>query len=138
MHCVPAVTPRNIPKNKKGQITVEAAQKMGELLLQIQKNTDFHGNQHTEVNTDTTANTKSKVIADIGIERHAASDYQQMALHPEQVQVAIQKAIERGDVVSRAQVMKEIRDQQRTHSCGTANRRTASGNSKGIWRRSED
>lgn len=45
----------------------------------------------------------------MGMTTQQVSQYQQMALHPDQVQAAIQKAIENGDVVSRSQVMKEIR-----------------------------
>ena len=87
-----------------GQITVEAAQKVGELLLQIQtaqgRRTDL---------TSSDARTKSEQLDEIGITRQRSNEYEQMALHPEQVQAAIQKAIERGDVVSRSQVMKEIK-----------------------------
>ena len=91
-----------------GQITVEAAQKMGELLLQIQKQS---GNQYTSA-TPTDAEkqkTKTEITAEMGMSSQLVSQYQQMAQNPEAVQAAIQKAIERGDVVSRSQVMKEIR-----------------------------
>ena len=94
-----------------GQITVEAAQKMGELLLQIQKASGGINQYNKEEKSTITekSKTKAEVISEIGIERHAANDYQQMAQNPEAVQAAIQKAIENGDVVSRNQVMKEIR-----------------------------
>ena len=86
-----------------GQITVEAAQKMGELLLQIQtaqgRRTDL---------TSSEVRTKSEQLHEIGITRQRSSEYEQMAQNPEAVQAAIQKAIENGDVVSRTQVMKEI------------------------------
>jgi len=87
-----------------GQITVEAAQKMGELLLQIQtaqgKRTDL---------TSSEGRTKSQRLEEMGMTRQRSNEYEQMAQNPEAVQAAIQKAIENGDVVSRSQVMKEIR-----------------------------
>lgn len=92
-----------------GQITVEAAQKMGELLLTIQKQSGKRTDIETSSATTDEVKTKTEIISEIGIERHAANDYQQMAQNPEAVQAAIQKAIENGDVVSRNQVMKEIR-----------------------------
>lgn len=91
-----------------GQITVEAAQKMGELLLQIQtaqgKRTDL-----TSVTNDTEVKTKTQITQEMGMSHKQVLDYQQMAQNPEAVQAAIAKAIENGDVVSRNQVMKEIR-----------------------------
>lgn len=90
-----------------GQITVEAAQKMGELLLQIQK--------HSGARTDLTSlpygkevRTKTEITAEMGMNPKQVSQYQQMAQNPEAVQAAIQKAIENGDVVSRTAVMREI------------------------------
>lgn len=92
-----------------GQITVEAAQKMGELLLQIQK----QSGKRTDLETSTTGiaevKTKSEITSDMGMTRNQVNQYQQMAQNPDAVQAAIQKAIENGDVVSRNQVMKEIR-----------------------------
>lgn len=91
-----------------GQITVEAAQKMGELLLQIQKQS---GNQYTNASSSNVekAKTKTEITSEMGMSKDQVSQYQQMAQNPEAVQAAIQKAIENGDVVSRSQVMKEIR-----------------------------
>lgn len=86
-----------------GQITVEAAQKMGELLLTIQKH---QGNSSRSVEE---FKTKTEITSEMGMTRNQVSQYQQMAQNPEAVQAAIQKAIDNGDVVSRNQVMKEIR-----------------------------
>lgn len=87
-----------------GQVTVEAAQKMGELLLQIQKH---QGNSSRDIEE---YKTKTEVTSEMGMTKDQVSQYQQMAQNPEAVQAAIQKAIENGDVVSRSQVMKEIRE----------------------------
>lgn len=93
-----------------GQITVEAAQKMGELLLEIPKasggdrKSEYFKNP-TRVNFE---KSKSETVKDLGFNKNQASQLQQMALNPEAVKIAVQKAIEKGDVVSRSQVMKEI------------------------------
>lgn len=96
-----------------GQITVEAAQKMGELLLQIQKQSGGdHGNQYTGGKISPGVDFgkgKMQTVADMGMSQRQVEQYQQMAQNPKAVQVAIQKAIENGDVVSRSQVMKEIK-----------------------------
>lgn len=92
-----------------GQITVEAAQKMGELLLQIQKSSGARTDLKTSSNNHEEVKTKTEITSEMGMSKDQVSQYQQMALNPEAVQTAIQKAIERGDVVSRSQVMKEIR-----------------------------
>ena len=92
-----------------GQITVEAAQKMGELLLQIQKATPNNNPYHENRDTSNFVKSKAEITSEMGMTADQVSQYQQMFKNPEAVQAAIQKAIERGDVVSRSQVMKEIR-----------------------------
>lgn len=87
-----------------GQITVEAAQKMGELLLQIEK----RQGQRSDI-TSSETRTKSEQLESIGVSKQRGNEYEQIALHPEAVKIAVQKAIENGDVVSRNQVMKEIK-----------------------------
>lgn len=96
-----------------GQITVEAAQKMGELLLQIQKQQGKRNDLSTSVTNSTEVKTKTQITEEMGMNHKQVIDYQQMALNPESVQIAIQKAIENGDVVSRTQVMKEIAEAKR-------------------------
>ena len=95
-----------------GKVTVEAAQKMGELLLQIEKQSG--GDRKSEDfkisgSVDFEKKNKMQVVSEIGITQRQSEQYQQMAQNPEAVQAAIDKAIERGDVVSRSQVMKEIK-----------------------------
>lgn len=92
-----------------GQITVEAAQKMGELLLQIQKQSGGVNQYNKDDFSRNGEKTKTEITSEMGMTKDQVSQYQQMAQNPEAVQAAIQKAIERGDVVSRSQVMKEIR-----------------------------
>lgn len=93
-----------------GQITVEAAQKMGELLLEIPKASggDRKSEDFKIRDGSNFERTKSETVRHLGFSKDQASQLQQMALNPEAVKMAVQKAIEKGDVVSRSQVMKEI------------------------------
>lgn len=91
-----------------GEVAVEAAQKMGELLLQIQKQSGRPKKENFSTNEEK-LKTKAEITADMGMSKNQVSQYQQMAQNPEAVKAAIQKAIDNGDVVSRSQVMKEIR-----------------------------
>ena len=84
---------------------IAAEQRIGELLLAIPKQT---GNQYS-ASAERSEKAKSEVIADMGYERHEASDYQQMAKHPEVVQKVIEDALENGEVVTKASVMREIK-----------------------------
>ena len=87
---------------------IAAEQRIGELLLSIPK---ASGNQYTSASAEDTAKakTKAEVIAEQGYERHEASDYQQMAKHPEVVQKVIKDALDSGDVVTKSSVMREIK-----------------------------
>ena len=92
------------------QITLEAGQKMGELLLRIQTAQGRRTDLRTSETPITEVKTKTEVTADLGITKDQAKQYQQMALHPEAIKAAVQAAIERGDVVSKAEVMRQIRE----------------------------
>ena len=92
---------------------IAAEQRIGELLLAIPKASGGdHGNQYTGgKNPDERqiAKTKSDTIKDMGYDRHEASDYQQMAKHPEVVQKVIDDALANGEIVTKSQVMREIK-----------------------------
>lgn len=90
------------------QAVIAAEQRIGELLLAIPKAT---GNQYTSASSERSekAKTKAETIAEQGYDRHEASDYQQMAKHPEVVQAVIAKAIEDGEIVTKSSVMREIK-----------------------------
>ena len=92
-----------------GKVTVEAAQKMGELLLQIEKQSGGVNQYNKEEKSRHLGKSKTEITSEMGMTANQVSEYQRMAQNPEAVQAAIDKAIERGDVVSRSQVMKEIK-----------------------------
>lgn len=96
-----------------GELTVEAGQKMGELISQIPKQSGARTDLQTSSDGSDEVRTKAEVIEDIGLERHQAYEYQLMDKYPQAVENAKQKARDNGDVVSRSQVMKEIAEEKK-------------------------
>lgn len=92
------------------QITLEAGQKMGELLLQIETAQGRRSDLGTSVPGGKEVKTKAQITEAMGISPKQVNQYQQMALNPEAIKMAVQAAIERGDVVSKAEVMRQIRE----------------------------
>ena len=82
---------------------IAAEQRIGELLLAIPKASGQYAKSENRPES------KNTVIKDMGYSKDEASDYQQMAKHPEVVQAVIAKAIEDGEIVTKSSVMKEIR-----------------------------
>lgn len=87
---------------------IAAEQRIGELLLAIPKQT---GNQYTNANSTRVekAKTKSETISTMGYSKDEASDYQRMAKNPEVVQRVIEEALANGEIVTKTQVLKEIK-----------------------------
>lgn len=87
---------------------IAAEQRIGELLLAIPKQT---GNQYTSasVQSGTKAKTKDETAAEMGYTHRDVVNYQQMAKHPEVVQRVIDDALSNGEVVTKSQVLKEIK-----------------------------
>ena len=82
---------------------IAAEQRIGELLLAIPK---ASGNYAESENRPVSKNT---IVKDMGYSKDEASDFQQMAKHPEVVQKVIEDAIANGEIVTKSQVMKEIK-----------------------------
>ena len=55
------------------------------------------------------APTKSETVSEMGYSKNQVSEYQRLAQNPEIVQKVIDDAMKSGDIVTRTQVMKEIR-----------------------------
>lgn len=87
--------------------------RMGEMLSEIPKatpnNNPFHEN-HTGVNL---VKPKSDVLEEIGLNRMTANRFEQMAAHPEIVEQAIAEARENDDIVSRASVLRKIKESKK-------------------------
>lgn len=85
-----------------------AEQRIGEILLSIEKKT---GNQYKNAfsGQPEKAPTKSETVSEMGYSKNQVSEYQRLAQNPEIVQKVIDDAVKSGDIVTRTQVMKEIR-----------------------------
>jgi hypothetical protein len=88
---------------------IAAEQRIGELLLAIPKQSGGVNQYNKEEKTERAVKTKAETIAEQGYERHEAQDYQQMAKHPEVVKKVIQDAMDNGEIVTKASVMREIK-----------------------------
>lgn len=112
---------------------IAAEQRIGELLLAIPKATAYNnpsgksntqnrgesklGTQTEEIKNRATSNfentkPKSEVIRDMGYSKDEASDYQKMAKNPEIVRMVIEAAMANGEVVTKSQVLKQIKTVQ--------------------------
>lgn len=87
---------------------IAAEQRIGELLLAMPK---AQGKRSDITSSECMAEvkTKTEAIAEMGYDRHEASDYQQMAKNPEVVQRVIEEAITNGQVVTKSRVLSEIK-----------------------------
>lgn len=90
---------------------IAAEQRIGELLLAVpkqaggdRKSEDFKNRVGSNFEKS-----KSETIKEMGYSKDEASDYQQMAKHPEVVKKVIQDAMDNGEIVTKASVMREIK-----------------------------
>ena len=88
---------------------IAAEQRIGELLLAIPSASGQRTDLITSAERPAKVKTKAETIAEQGYDRHEASDYQQMAKHPEVVKKVIQDAMDSGEIVTKASVMREIK-----------------------------
>lgn len=91
--------------------------RMGEMLSEIPKASG--GDRRSEsFKNDTSGDfetTKADVLRENGISQKSAERYQQMAAHPEIVEQAIAEARENDDIVSRASVLRKIKESKKPH-----------------------
>ena len=88
---------------------IAAEQRIGELLLAIPTQRGKRTDIETSDERSTEVMTKSETIKEMGYGKTEAKDYQQMAKHPEVVQKVIDDALEKGEIVTKASVMREIK-----------------------------
>ena len=98
------------------KVGIYADQRIGEILRELPKDRSFHGNQHQEVKVDAPTFTKAQAIESANIDHHTAIDLQAMAANPDVVEAVIAKATEEGRIVSRAQVLKAIKERDELRS----------------------
>ena len=89
------------------KVSVYADQRIGEILRELPK--AKAGRKSNEV-TEVTELTKREAEKQAGLSHKTAIDLQAMAANPEVVQAVIDKATQEGKVVSRAQVLKAIKE----------------------------
>lgn len=94
---------------------IAAEQRIGELLLAIPKASggDRRSDNFKSDNDVHFEKTKAETISDMGYGEREAKDFQQMAKNPEIVQRVMDEAIANGEVVTKAQVMREIAEAKR-------------------------
>ena len=88
---------------------IAAEQKIGELLLSIPTASGKRTDLATSSAHKEEVKTKTETVKEMGYSKNDVSDYQQMAQNPEVVQKVIDEAMERGEVVTKASVMREIK-----------------------------
>lgn len=98
------------------KVGIYADQRIGEILRELPKDRSFHGNQHQEANSTAREVTKATAIEDAGISKSQAYDLQAMAANPDIVQAVLDKAEADGKIVSRAQVLKAIKERDELRS----------------------
>ena len=88
---------------------IAAEQKIGELLLSIPTASGKRTDLETSSDRKEEVKTKTETVKEMGYSKNDVSDYQQMAKNPEVVQKVIDEAMARGEVVTKASVMREIK-----------------------------
>ena len=88
---------------------IAAEQRIGELLLAIPKQSGGVNQHNKEEKSTRVEKSKTEIEKEMGYSKDEASDYQQMAKHPEVVKKVIQDAMDDGYVVTKASVMREIK-----------------------------
>jgi hypothetical protein len=86
---------------------IAAEQRIGELLLAIPKQAGRPSENFSRQCEEFMP--KGETIAEMGYSRREAADFQTMARHPEVVQRVIDEAIANGEVVTKTQVLREIK-----------------------------
>ena len=93
---------------------IAAEQRIGEILLSIPKASggDRKSDDFKNGNSANFEKTKSETASEMGYSHNEVRDYQQMAKNPEIVQKVIEEAIANGEIVTKSQVMKEIKTER--------------------------
>lgn len=88
---------------------IAAEQRIGEIMLSIQKAQGKRNDLGTSSGRHDEVKTKTEIASEQGYSRNQVSECQRLAQNPEIVQQVIDNALKNGEIVTRAQVMKEIR-----------------------------
>jgi len=103
---------------------LKAEIELGKRTATMERNTDFHGNQHSgDVNTDYNTK-KGEQLAEIGVTRQQASVFERMAKHETYVDQYIGRKLALGQTPTRHEVMREIQRAERPDTPTEAAKRT--------------
>lgn len=90
---------------------IAAEQRIGEILLELPKSVGGRPSENSAPKGEE-FKPKGETITEMGYSRKESSDYQTMAKNPEVVQRVIADAMERGEVVTKTQVLREIQKEK--------------------------
>ena len=88
---------------------IAAEKRIGEITRAIPKQSGGINQYNKEENSTRVEKSKSEIIAEMGYSKDEISDYQRMAKHPEIVNEVIEAKLAAGEIVTRADVMKQIK-----------------------------
>lgn len=88
---------------------IAAETRIGEILLNIPKQSGKRTDLETSSNHSEEVMTKAETVEQMGYTRHEVSDYQRMAQNQAVVNLVLEQAEREGRVVSHAEVMKQIK-----------------------------
>lgn len=96
---------------------IDAEVRIGDLLKQIPKNTEFKGNQYKEVNShqceNTKYETKQEVITRLGFNKDQANRFETMASNKDIVEQVKAEARENEDIPTRSRVLQLVKEKSR-------------------------
>lgn len=94
------------------EIKTRAEIRLGELTAAMPRSVGGRPEKNSSAQ-ETSLPTKQDALEKAGIRKQAASEYERMAAHPEIVNRVLAEKRESGDVVSRAEIIREIRSEQK-------------------------
>lgn len=94
------------------EVKTQAEIRLGELTAAMPKSAGGRPEKNSSA-TETSFQTKQEALDGVGIRKQAASEYERMAAHPEIVNRVLAEKRESGDIVSRAEIIREIKAEQK-------------------------
>jgi len=96
------------------EVVLLAYQRMGEITREMPKDSSFHGNQHSEVNSRLREDTKPKkqAVQELGFSTSQVGRMEQMAAHPDIVEEVIAESQAGQIEATQGEVLRRIKEQQ--------------------------
>jgi len=101
---------------KYSALRIRWQMELGRRTSEIEKNTEFHGNQHLgDVQPSDNTKNKSEKLKELGISKQRASENERMASEPEIVEEYIERAIEQNEAPTTSGALKAIQQAKKPH-----------------------